>query len=74
MKYSVLLLALLSFLAAIFGFGLLSGVPAIVCRILFVTSFTLAGVILFRASRVRKPVPSSFAASFKTEPSEPPAP
>ena len=74
MKYGFWLLAFLALIAATLGFGLFSGLPATVCRILFVLLFILAGVVLFRPTRLRKPVPSSFAASFKPEPGEPPAP
>jgi len=67
MKYSFLLLACLAFVAALLGFGVLSGLAATVCRLLFLALFVLTAFLLFRASRVRKPVPSTFAASFKTE-------
>jgi len=74
MKYYFPLLGSLGFIVAVLGFGVLSGVAATICRILFVVLFIAAGIVLYRSSRVRKPVPSSFAASFKTEPGEPPAP
>jgi uncharacterized membrane protein YtjA (UPF0391 family) len=71
MKYYVAVFTVISFTTAVLGFGILSGPAALVCRIVFIGSFIGATFCLARIPRVRKPVHSSFAASFKPQSQEP---
>jgi len=66
-KYSSLLFAVVSFITAILGFGILSGSAATVFRILFMVSFIMMVLGLLPLRKVKKPVRSSFATSFQTE-------
>ena len=68
MKNFLLLVAGLAFTSALLGFGFFAGVTATVFRFLFLALFVLAGIGMLCRPKVIKPVPSSFAASFPSEP------
>ena len=68
MKYSLLCLTAFVFvLAALCGFLFLKGTAAIIFQILLAGVIMLTAGVLVRARRVKKPVPSSFAASFQSD-------
>jgi hypothetical protein len=68
MKYLFLLSISLSFIAAILGFAVFGGATAAIFKYSFFGLFILAMVSMFFRPKVIKPVPSSFAASFPSEP------
>ena len=68
MKYFFLLSTGLSFIAAVLGFGVLAGSTAAVFKFIFFGLFIAAMVMMFWPRKTVKPAPSSFAASFPSEP------
>jgi uncharacterized membrane protein YtjA (UPF0391 family) len=68
MKYLFFLCLGLSFIAALLGFGLLTGAAAAVFKCSFFGLFVAAMTIMARRRKAAKPVPSSYAASFPAEP------
>jgi uncharacterized membrane protein YtjA (UPF0391 family) len=58
----------LAVICGVFGFSILNGALATIFQILFVGFFIMAILFMIRSMRVKKPVRSSFAASFRSEP------
>lgn len=67
MKYAPHLLAALSLVFGIPGFLMFADAAAIVFRFLAVGLLVTAVLIALRRRRIKKPVPSSFAATFNSE-------
>jgi hypothetical protein len=66
-KHFSIALAALAVICAVLGFIVLAGALAMIFQILFVGLFFTASLFVIRAVRVKKPVRSSFAASFRSE-------
>ena len=73
MKHSFFLFAL-SIIAAVLGFAMVPGTAAIILRIfsvVFLASFGMALLHSKRVKRANKPVPASFATSFRSDTEKP---
>jgi hypothetical protein len=57
----------ISFVSVALAFRFVSGPAAVVFQIIFGISFVLAALLLWKRRPGKKPVPSSFAASFKSD-------
>jgi len=57
----------LSVIAAVLGFGILSGTAAVIFEMLFVGLFVVSMFALIRGKKIRRSSRGSFASSFQSE-------